>query len=141
MKVYSWKTLTLTVVVGGWLLVSSIKEFAAGEMSAVLKIPLCIILILSGLYASLSKQGYEADRENAARTRAAYRRKFGALAPAAPWLWLAPLLLAVLLAEFCPVTNALRCVLAVLFLLGIGWMLWDRHWLAKTLEAEEKTEK
>ena len=49
-------------------------------------------------------------------------------------------LLAVLLAEFCPVTNALRCVLAVLFLLGIGWMLWDRHWLAKTLEAEEKTE-
>ena len=71
MKVYSWKTLALTVVVGGWLLVSSIKEFAAGEMSAVLKIPLCIILILSGLYASLSKQGYEADRENAARTKAA----------------------------------------------------------------------
>ena len=141
MKVYSWKTLALTIIVGGWLLVSSVKAFAAGEMSELLKIPLCIILILSGLYASLSKQGYEADRENAARAKAAYRRKFGALAPAAPWLWLAPLLLAALLAEVCPVTDALQCILGVLFLLGIGWMLWDRHWLNKTLEAEEKTEK
>lgn len=85
MKVYSWKTLLVTILAGGGTIIWKFEDVMAGEVSAVIFMIFLGNLILKGLWVSFTKEGFEEDKQREESTKRAYRKLFGSWALIAPW--------------------------------------------------------
>ena len=61
MKIYSWKTLISTILIGGALIIYQIKRIMAGDSLSYLYLLLWIYLIFEGLLVSFTREGYGED--------------------------------------------------------------------------------
>lgn len=138
MKVRSWKTLLVTVIFGGGLLFWEIKQVQQGSASAVFFCGLLVWVIIRGLYASLTKEGYEEDQQRAAKSKRIYREKFGRLAPIMPYLHLCFLLLAWVLTMLFPVTDVLRVAIGGLLVAALIYVIWLSWWFRREMDKEEQ---
>lgn len=85
MKVYSWKTLLLSILIGGGCLIHYSIRLYRGDWSAAPWTVLFSVLTVRGLWVSLTEKGYKKDMENAERGKRIYRARFGKLAPIMPY--------------------------------------------------------
>ena len=87
MKIYSWYTLLVTLLVGGggitWLTIRLIQ--GKGDIFYVFWIGMGIYLACKGLKASLTKEGYEEDQRRGKIGKRVYKKLFGRLAPIMPY--------------------------------------------------------
>lgn len=82
MKVYSWKTLLVTVFAGGGMLVYSVARIYRGDwFFGLIWAALSLGWIAKGLEASLTGEGYRKDIENGERGERIYGALFGKSAP------------------------------------------------------------
>lgn len=77
MKVYSWKTLLVTILVGGGVLIYKIKDIMAGEMSEILFMMFWGYLIIKGLWVSFTEEGSQVDKRNEAINKTVFNKLFG----------------------------------------------------------------
>lgn len=86
MRIYSWKTLLITILAGGGGLVcSAVRLFYDRDLFGVLWAVIFLIGIYRGIQASMTKKGYETDLENGQKGKLVYRALFGTLAPVMPY--------------------------------------------------------
>lgn len=85
LKVYSWKTLLITLVLGGGAIIYYIKKLMAGDGWAILYIIFLTYLFLRGMWASLTEDGFEDDNVNKNISETVYKRLFGKWWLIAPW--------------------------------------------------------
>lgn len=85
MKIYSWKTLIVTILAIIYVIIREFEDVMAGEVSAFVFLIFLGYLILKGLWVSFTKEGFEEDKEREKRTKRAYRKLFGPWALIAPW--------------------------------------------------------
>ena len=86
MKVYSWKTLLVTIFGAGGGLAYAIYNLC--QERTVLHVTWVVMFglwIVRGLIASLTEEGYAKDVENWKREKRIYRKLFGKFAPIMPW--------------------------------------------------------
>ena len=136
MKVYNWKTLLVTVFVGGGLLVCSFVTVLRGNVMYSLWVVICLHLVISGLRASLTQEGYQRDRDQGALYKRVTRRLFGRLAPIMPFT---PVILFVL---FCS-TWILRPPgwLYLVMMLGvIAYAVWLSWYIQRAVNRERAEE-
>lgn len=86
MKVYSWKTLLVTIFGAGAMLAYAVVRICRGDwlFGAVLAV-MALGMAVEGLEASLTEEGYRKDVENGIRGKRAYRALFGKLGTVAPY--------------------------------------------------------
>lgn len=100
-KVYSWKTLFVTMLLGG-IIIRKFKDVMAGEVSAFVFVVFLGHLILKGLWVSFTKEGFEEDERRVASSKRIYRKLFSPWALIASWGHLILILLAAVSAQFLP---------------------------------------
>jgi len=82
MKVYSWPTLILTVIVGfDVILYKLFKLFNGGGVVEAAEVLLFSYASYQGLKSALTEEGYLKDKENARRSKIIGQRLFGGFAP------------------------------------------------------------
>lgn len=85
MKVYSWKTLLATIIVGGGVTAYSVYGLIQGDVIKIAWILLGIYYITEGLKISFTEDAYKKDQENARKAKQIYGKYFGKFAPFAPY--------------------------------------------------------
>ncbi len=85
MKVYSWKTLIVTIIAAIYIIIWKFEDVMAGEVDAVIFMIFMGYLIIKGFWASFTKEGFEEDERRAASIKRIYRKLFGPWAVIAPW--------------------------------------------------------
>lgn len=80
MKVYSWKTLLVSVFLGGGLVIYSLIMALRGDWKYWIWAALSLYLVISGLRVSLTRVGFEQDRKQGERYQRVTRRLFGRFA-------------------------------------------------------------
>ena len=136
MKVYSWKNLLVTVFLGGGLTVLSLWKALNGDPKQWIWVALCLYLFASGLWASLTQEGYERDRERGERYDRVMRRRFGRFAPIMPFT---PALLFLL----CCCTFFLRPPIWLFLLLMVGvvaYAAWFSWYIQRSVNYERAAE-
>ena len=136
MKVYSWKTLLVTLFLGGGLTVLSLWKALHGDPKQWIWVVLCLYLMASGLWASLTREGYEQDREKGERYDRIMRRLFGRFAPIMPFT---PALLFLL----CCCTFFLRPPIWLFLLLMVGvvaYAAWFSWYIQRSVNRERAKE-
>jgi amino acid transporter len=113
MKIYSWKTLIVTILAIIYVIIREFEDVMAGEVSAFVFLIFLGYLILKGLWVSFTKEGFEEDKEREKRTKRAYRKLFGSWALIAPWGHLILILLSAASAQFLPSQPWLSIVLII----------------------------
>ena len=141
MKVYSWKNLLVTVLVGGGLIAYFVYEFySQGRWTTLLLIAWFAHLFVQGLRASLTEEGYEKDQENARRGEVLFRNVFGRRAGFMRYLHLYAIVLGLVLCcvpGFFWVGVAVICA-ALIYVIVLGTVL--RRAAKKGLDREEPEE-
>lgn len=112
MKVYSWKTLLVTILAGGTI-IWKFEDVMAGEVSAFIFMIFLGYLILKGLWVSFTKEGFEEDKQREESTKRAYRKLFGPWALIAPWGHFILILLSVASVQFLPSQPWLAILLII----------------------------
>lgn len=148
MKVYNRKTLLITVLgAGGIIIWTSLKLFrGVGSALDVLWLLWGLWMVWSGLRASLTKKGFEEDQTRAARGKRVYRKLFGRLAPVMPYsvmiVYLATLgIVAVIFHVFLPKEVLFPLWLFVLMMLiPIVYAAWFSWLIGKHMDLEEEQE-
>lgn len=121
MKVYSWKTLLLTIFVGGGCFIYQILQF--NDFWDMVWLGFFSYLIVQGLRVSFLKAAYEEDIKRGERARAVYRKLFGTFAPLAPYSPSIFLLFIWAVSIFLPTLEWLMLVLLVVYLLYAIWFV------------------
>lgn len=85
MKVYSWKTLLITIFIGGAGLVYSMVRLYNEDLWGVAWMLLFGIEIFKGIQASITEKGYQKNVENEQKGKRVYKTLFGKLAPIMPY--------------------------------------------------------
>jgi hypothetical protein len=85
MKVYNWKTLTVTILAVVYIIIWKFEDVMAGEAYAFIFMIFLGYLILKGLWVSFTKEGSEEDKQREESTKRAYRKLFGPWSLIAPW--------------------------------------------------------
>lgn len=111
MKVYSWKTLISTILIGGALIIYQIKRIMAGDSLSYLYLLLWIYLIFEGLLVSFTREGYGEDCFRQVVYTRATRKLFGPWAPFVSWVGFAIIVLAGIIAKFMPNLDYLPVIL------------------------------
>lgn len=138
MKVYSWKTLMVTVFGTGGMLVYAVVRMYRGDwlFGAVLAV-MALGMAVEGLEASLTEKGYRKDVETGIRGKRAYRALFGKLAPVMPYG--AVILMGAGAASALALPELPWAALA--FVLGApAYQLWLARALRRQLDREEAVE-
>ena len=136
MKVYSWKNLLVTLFLGGGLTVLSLWKALHGDPKQWIWVALCLYLMASGLWASLTREGYERDRERGERYDRVMRRLFGRFASIMPFT---PALLFLL----CCCTSFLRPPVWLFLLLMVGvvaYAAWFSWYIQRAVNRERTEE-
>ena len=141
MKVYSWKTLLVTLLGGGGVIVYFLwRLIAQGRWSSLIWIVWFAYLLVQGLRASLTEEGYEKDQENARRGEVLFRNVFGRRAGFMRYLHLYAIVLGLVLCcvpGFFWVGVAVICA-ALIYIIVLGAVL--RRAIKKGLDREEPGE-
>lgn len=85
MEVYSWKTLIVTILIGGWAFINQFNKLMSGELFAFFEMIFWGVLIFKGLYISFTKEGFEVDMRRGALRKKAIKELFGSWAFIAPY--------------------------------------------------------
>ena len=88
-------------------------------------------LTIKGLIVAFSQEAYDEDVKKAYQGKALYCDLFGRFAYIATDIPLITLLLAGLLAAFCPVTTLLKVTLVVLLIFAVGYAVWLSWYISK----------
>lgn len=102
MKVYSWKTLLVTIIAIVYIIIWKFEDVMAGDLSSLVFMMFIGYLILRGLWVSFTKEGFEEDERREVSVKRAYRKLFGSWALIAPWGHLILILLAAASVQFLP---------------------------------------
>lgn len=135
MKVYSWKTLLTTIVVGGSWLVYSVYEVSQGNFAACVQAVMCIWLMLKGLQVALVEEEYKKDVERADKGKQIYRKRFGKFAPIAPYVSTIAFIIAAVLVYVLP--NQIWLALFFLFA-GLIYLFWLNRIVRKEMNEENE---
>lgn len=95
-------------------------------------------LTIRGLMIAFSQEAYDADVKKARQGKALYRDLFGRFAYIAEDIPILLILLAGVLAAFCPVTTLLRVVLLALMLIAVGYVIWFSLYVSKHQRIREE---
>ncbi|MGN0313778.1 MAG: hypothetical protein ACI4EG_03185 [Fusicatenibacter sp.] len=88
-------------------------------------------LTIKGLIVAFSQEAYDEDVRKAYQGKALYRDLFGRFAYIATDIPLIIILLAGLLAGFCPATTLLKVILGALLIFAVGYALWLSWYISK----------
>lgn len=102
LKIYSWKTFFLSLIAGVGSIIYYIKELIGGDGYAIFYIIFWGYLFISGMWSSLTKEGFEDDKVNGKISKIVYKRLFGRWWAIAPWGGLILLLLALITINLLP---------------------------------------
>ena len=102
MKIYSWKTLLATILIGGGMFIYELKNAIAGKTSAFFFMMFWIYLIIKGLWVSLTWDGSEMDRRKDTINKRVIRQLFGSWAFIATYGGLLLVILALLSIKLIP---------------------------------------
>lgn len=113
MKVYSWKTLIVTILIGGVIIIWRFEDVMAGELPAFIHMLMLGYLILNGFWVSFTKKGSEESKRKIASSKRIYRKLFGPLAFIAPWGYLILIVFAALSIQLIPSQKWLSVLLII----------------------------
>lgn len=85
MKIYSWKTLLVTILIGGGLIIYEFKNIMAGEMSAIFPMIFWGYVVIKGLWVSFTEEGFQIDQRNEEIGKTVMKKLFGSWAFIAQW--------------------------------------------------------
>lgn len=135
MKVYSWKTLIITIFLGGGYFAYIVYRFDGFHDLVLLA---CLAyLIIEGLSVSFIESAYKKDIQRSARMKRVYRKLFGKFAPLAPWAPLILFLLSFCVAKLLPARKGL---ILLLLLSALALAIYISIISRKHLKIEEQQE-
>lgn len=135
MKVYSWKTLIITLLVGGIVGFTEIRDINLGYKPDYISIIFWIILIGKGLWASLTQDGYEEDELRGAIHKKVMKKYFGSWAFLASWGGIILILLGWTSLYILPSQAWLTILLLIL---GLVYMLVFSRIVGREIKKERK---
>jgi len=135
MKVYSWKTLLITILFGGGIIIYKFEDLMTGEVSTYIFMLFYSYIILKCLWVSFTKDGSEDEKRKVASRERVYRKIFGSWALIAPWGHLILILLAAVSVQIMPYQKWLPVLLilgSLVYIIVVGRLL------KKQLKMEEE---
>ncbi len=138
MKVYSWKTLLITIIFGVWIFIYEFEDLMAGEVSTYVFMLFYSYIILKCLWVSFTKEGFEEDKRKEANSKRVYRKLFGPWAIIAPWGHIILILLAALSVQILPYQKWLP---AILIMGSVAYIIVVGRLKKKHLNIEEEIDK
>lgn len=97
-KIYDWKKLLVSVLIGGIELAYALARLFRGRISMLLWIFIIGSLICRGVYESVTEQGFRRGKAHGERVRQIYRNRFGRFGRVMEWSPIIAALLVLLLA-------------------------------------------
>lgn len=85
MKVYSWKTLLITIFSGGIGLLYALVLYHREDWSGAVLAILSIILLVKGIRTSMTRKGMQQSKENEEKRKRAYQTLFGRFSVVMPY--------------------------------------------------------
>lgn len=128
MKLISFKTLMASLL-GVLFIIIKIRSYDG--ITDLLWIVFFGYLIVKGLHISFSKEAYDEDVKEAYQGKALCSDLFGRFAFIATDIPVMVIILAGLIAAFCPITTLLRVVLLVLLGFAVVYALWISWYISK----------
>ena len=135
MKVVSWKTLIITLIVGGGLVYYVVRDGLPKELATLIWLCFLIYLIGKGLVVSFSAEAYEDDKKRASIGKRLYREKFGIFAPIMPYLALIAIVLDALLVKLCPPTMLIKVLSILILVASVIYEFCLSRWFTKSMKA------
>lgn len=121
MKIHSWKTLLVTIVVGGGFFSYRILHF--GGLADLIWLGLFAYLIIQGLHVSFSKDAYDEDNKRAEKGKRVYRKLFGRFGLFVPYTPFVFILLSWAVSMLLPTWKWLMIILLISALASAVWIL------------------
>lgn len=122
MKVYSWKILLVTVLIGGAAFFSSIIRLIRGDLWAVAEIIIFGGLIIEGISASMTQKGFQKEKENTQKSKNAYKALFGRAAFIMPYGAIICLCIAAILISVFPNHSWVAMIFIIAALIYQIWL-------------------
>lgn len=135
MKVVSWKTLIVTLILGGGLLYFAVRGCLNKEPASLLWLCFVVYMIAKGIFVSFSAEAYEDDKKRAAIGKRLYREKFGIFAPIMPYLHILIILLDALLVMICPPTVPIKILGILILMAALIYVFCLSRWFTKSMKA------
>lgn len=135
MKVYCWKTLIVTILIGGWSIISKFKKLIGGELSSIFSILFWSYVVFKGLWVSLTKEGFELDMRRGTLRKKAIKKLFGSWAYIVPYGGLILIMLSVVCVKLIP-SHVWIAIL--LFFLGLVYFIVVEILIGKYVKMEKK---
>ena len=102
MKVYSWKTLLITIFSGGIGLLYALVLYHREDWSGAVLAILSIIVLVKGIRTSMTRKGMQQSKENEEKRKRAYQTLFGRFSVVMPYGGLIAFFIAFLLFRIFP---------------------------------------
>ena len=120
-KIYDWKKLLVSVLIGGIELAYALARLFRGRISMLLWIFIIGSLICRGVYESVTEQGFRRGKARDERVRQIYRNRFGRFGRVMEWSPAITMLLLLLLA-LAPVPVWVRITGLLMELIYLIWL-------------------
>ena len=120
-KIYDWKKLLVSVLIGGIELAYALARLFRGRISMLLWIFIIGSLICRGVYESVTEQGFRRGKAHGERVRQIYRNRFGRFGRVMEWSPAITMLLLLLLA-LAPVPVWVRITGLLMELIYLIWL-------------------
>ena len=120
-KIYDWKKLLVSVLIGGIELAYALARLFRGRISMLLWIFIIGSLICRGVYESVTEQGFRRGKAHDERVRQKYRNRFGRFGRVMEWSPAITMLLLLLLA-LAPVPVWVRITGLLMELIYLIWL-------------------
>jgi|GEM_PF-3259395 len=138
MKIYSLPTLLVCLLAGLPAAVFYASRGLRGSGADLIWAAVFIYILIKGLYASLTKEGYENSLARTGRMKRIYRERFGFFAPLAPYVPIIILGAVYALLRISPDSPAARAAVWVLLAAAVIYAVWLRIWLSARLREEDE---
>ena len=135
MKVYSWKTLVITLIFFIIAMTNSIKDLIAGDSLAIAYILLWIYILIRGLWASLNEDGFTKDKLSGDIYKRVVRELFGRWSFIGPWGGLILMVFALILLKIMPSQKLIPIIISII---GILYQFVFSRYVNKEIKKEKK---
>ena len=120
-KIYDWKKLLVSVLIGGIELAYALARLFRGRISELLWVFIIGSLVCRGVYESFTEQGFRRGKAHDERVRQIYRNRFGRFGRVMEWSPIIAALLVLLLA-LAPVPVWVRITGLLMELIYLIWL-------------------
>ena len=120
-KIYDWKKLLVSVLIGGIGLACALAGLFRGRISELLWVFIIGSLVCRGVYESVTEQGFRRGKAHDERVRQIYRNRFGRFGRVMEWSPAITMLLLLLLA-LAPVPVWVRIIGLLMELIYLIWL-------------------